>query len=138
MEKILDFFKRHQLDRNLEAFDFFEVLNAKDKIPILENLVSRNDNRFSVYSILCNSYAEIGEVDKAYDLIDYMYDNLSDSFFASTIISIRDRIDKIPVRTPKSIIEQYKEIESLEMELMIDNETEILIGLIKEYLENKY
>lgn len=137
-EQFINFFKRYRLDRNLEAFVFFNVLNAKDKIPILKNLISNNDNRYSVFSILCYSYAEIGKEDKAYDLLDHMYDNMSDTFFDSTIISIRDRVNQISERKHKSIIEQYKEIERLEEELMINTETEILIRILKRYLESKH
>lgn len=137
-EQFIIFFTRYKLERNLEAFDFFNVLNPKDKIPILERLLTLKDKRYSVYSILCHSYAEIGEKDKAYDLLDNMYDNMSDYFSDSTIISIRDRVNNISQKKPKSIIEQYKEIENLENEIPINSETEIMIGLLKKFLENKY
>lgn len=137
-EQFLNFFKRYKLDRNLEAFDFFNVLNPTDKIKILEKLVALKDYRYSVYSILCYSYAQIGEKEKAFDFLDYMYDNLYEYFDDSTIQSITDRVDKIEPKKPKSIIEQYKEIERLETELVINSETKIMIALIKKFLENKY
>jgi len=137
-EQFINFFTRYKLDRNLEAFDFFNVLNSQDKIPILERLIANNDKRYSVYSILCYSYAETGDDDKAYDLLDDMYDNMSDYFDDGTIISIRNRVSDINIKKPKSIIEQYKEIENLETELEINFETKIIIGILKKFLENKH
>jgi hypothetical protein len=139
-EKFIEFFCTNRLEGNLEVFDFFDILNPKDKILILEKVLEYGgEHRYSVYRILSESYAKIGENDKALKIFDYIQRVVLGGTAINSLSAraARENLSETLIGKTKSKSKQKNKIKNLIKELDINYETKAMIKLLKEFLKKK-